>query len=95
MFFTGVCALAQDTIFLKIAYSGSFLKVPEGKTWSINRVFISDGGQYAIQVGTNHFRTSYNANETITMPYYISEMELLSNSDLMQFQLYISETNSK
>ena len=92
---SGMFTFSQDTTFLKIAYAGNVLKVPEGKTWNIDRVFISEGGQYAIQARTNHFLSLYNSNEAIKIPFYIPEMELLSNKDLVQFQIYISQTNSK
>jgi hypothetical protein len=88
----GICTFAQDTSFLKIAYAGTSLKVHEGKTWTIDRVFISEGGQYAIQARTNHFLPLYQSNEAIQIPFYIPEMELLTNKDFTQFQIYISET---
>ncbi len=88
-------SFSQDTTFLKITYAGNKLTVPENKIWTVNRVFISEGGQYAIQTQTNNFSPSYNPNDTILIPYYIPEMELLTNKDLVQFHLYIAEYNLK
>ena len=76
---------------LKITYGGSFLIVPEGKTWNIDRAFISDGGMYNILIQKNTFRDAYHSGDTIRIPYYIAEMELLSNQSMVQFQLYINE----
>ena len=89
----GCISFSQDTTFLKITYAGNKLTVPENKIWTINRVFISEGGQYAIQAQINHFSPSYNPYDTILIPYYIPEMELLTKKDLVEFHLYITEYN--
>jgi hypothetical protein len=91
----GFLSLSQDTTFLKISYAGNILKVPEDKIWTIKRAFISEGGQYAIQIRANNFSTIYNPNETIELPLYIPEMELLNLKDMVQFHLYISESTNK
>jgi hypothetical protein len=76
---------------LKIVYAGSYLVVPEGKTWNMDRAFISEGGMYNILIQKSTFRDTYHSGDTIRIPYYIAEMELLSNPSMVQFQLYINE----
>ena len=65
--------------------------MPEHKTWKIERAFISEGGMYNIMINTSHFRSSYNAGDTIRFPFYIAEMELLSEGTMVQYQLHIDE----
>jgi hypothetical protein len=91
----GFISLSQDTTLLKISFAGNTLTVPEDKIWNIDRVFISEGGQYAIQISTNNFSTIYNPKDTIVLPLYIPEMELLNRKDMVQFHLYISESSNK
>jgi hypothetical protein len=76
---------------LKIVYAGSYLVVPEGKTWNIDRAFISEGGMYNILIQKSTFRDAYHSGDTIRIPYYIAEMELLNNQSMVQFQLHIKE----
>jgi len=91
----GCISFSQDTTFLKITYAGNKLTVPENKIWKIDRVFISEGGQYAIQISTNNFSTIYNPKDTIVLPLYIPEMELLNRKDMVQFHFYISESSNQ
>ncbi len=76
---------------LKIVYAGSYLVVPEGKTWNMDRAFISEGGMYNILIQKSTFRDAYHSGDTIRIPYYIAEMELLNNQSMVQFQLHIKE----
>ncbi len=89
----GFYSFSQDSTFLKISYAGNTLTVPEDKIWKIDRIFISEGGQYAIQISKNNFSAIYNPKDTIVLPLYIPEMELLSRKDMVQFHLYISESS--
>jgi hypothetical protein len=76
---------------LKIVYAGSYLVVPEGKTWTVDRAFISEGGMYSILIQKSTFPNAYKGGDTIRIPYYIAEMELLNNQSMVQFQLHINE----
>ena len=84
------CQLDPKPI-LKIVYAGSYVVVPEGKTWYIERAFISEGGMYNILIQKNTFSDAYTSGDTIRLPYYIAEMELLNNQSMVQFQLHINE----
>lgn len=76
---------------LKIVYAGSYLVVPEGKSWTVDRAFISEGGMYSILIQKSTFPSTYKSGDTIRIPYYIAEMELLNNQSMVQFQLHINE----
>lgn len=84
------CALhAQDSTFVKMAYGGSYITVPQGESWGIERVFITGNDGYSIQVSNNNFQSSYSSSDTIRVPHYIAEMEMLSPEDMLQFKFYI------
>jgi len=83
--FTGFC---QDSTYLKTAYAGGYLLVDEHQTWKLDRVFINGGEGYSIQINALNFEASYSSGDTIRMPYYIAEMELLDRKDLVLFELY-------
>ena len=78
----------QDSTFYKSAYAGSHLIVPENEHWKLDRVFINGGDAYSIQVANTNFKEVYYSGDTITAPYYIAEMELLSNKEMVQYQFY-------
>jgi hypothetical protein len=86
---------AQDRIFIKTINSGNKLNVPEGKIWHIDKVFISDGGGYAIKISNSHFKTTYKHNDTITFPYYIPEMEILTKKGALLYKIYYKEQEVK
>ena len=88
------CALhAQDSTFLKMAYGGSYITVPQGESWGIERVFITGNDGYSIQVSNDNFDVKYSALDTIRVPHYIAEMEMLSAGDMLQFKFYIKQIN--
>ena len=90
-FFISVLASAQDSSFVKSYFGGSSLKVPENKTWTIEKAFISGGDGYNIKIAAGNFKLSYTGGETINFPYYIAEMELISDKSMMSYIVYITE----
>ena len=84
---------AQDSTFVKMAYGGSYITVPQGESWGIERVFITGNDGYSIQVSNDNFDVKYSALDTIRVPHYIAEMEMLSAGDMLQFKFYIKQIN--
>ena len=84
-------AFGQDSTFYKSAYAGSHMIVPENENWQLDRVFVNGGEAYSIQVANTNFNETYHAGDTIRAPYYIAEMELLSNKDMVQYQFYFKK----
>ncbi len=80
---------AQDSTFVKMAYGGSYITVPQGESWGIERVFITGNDGFSIQVSNTNFQASYSSSDTIRVPHYIAEMEMLSAGDMLQFKFYI------
>ncbi|OFZ66503.1 MAG: hypothetical protein A3D92_05015 [Bacteroidetes bacterium RIFCSPHIGHO2_02_FULL_44_7] len=80
--------IAQDSTFLKTAYAGAYLLVPEGQTWKLDRAFINSGDTYSIQINSSNFESYYTSGDTIRLPFYSAEMELLDKKDLVLYQLY-------
>lgn len=79
----------DDSTFYKSSYAGGYIVIPEGETWELDRVFVTDGSAYSIQVSNSNFeKTTLNFDDTLKVPYYIAEMELLNNRDLVQYQFY-------
>lgn len=81
----------QDTTFVKSAYGGSQITVPEGFIWQIERAFINSGDSYNIQVSSKNFQSEYTGGTKIQVPYYIAEMELLDGKDGIFYLLYIRQ----
>ena len=88
--FATICR-AQDTSFVKSAYGGSFLVVPKDVNWKIEKAFISEGDAYSIKISNSNFKESYSGGDTIRVPYYIAEMELLSGDKMGLYFLYIRQ----
>lgn len=84
-------SIGQDSTFYKSAYAGSHLIVPENEHWHLDRVFVNGGDAYSIQVANTNFNKTYHAGDTIRAPYYIAEMELLSNKEMVQYQFYFKQ----
>lgn len=80
---------AQDSTFVKMAYGGSYITVPHGESWGIERVFITGNNGFSIQVSNTNFQASYSSSDTIRVPHYIAEMEMLSGGDMPQFKFYV------
>ncbi len=90
-FAISILARSQDSTFVKSYYGGSSLKVPEHKTWTIEKAFISGGDGYNIKIAAGNFKLSYTGGEIINFPYYIAEMELISDKRMMSYLVYITE----
>lgn len=94
-FLSGVILLSsisthgQDSTFVKRSYGGSYIAVPDGERWEIERVFITGNDGYSIQVSNTNFQPSYSSLDTIRVPHYMAEMEMLSPNDLLQYKFYI------
>ena len=84
-------AFGQDSTFYKSMYAGSHMIVPENENWQLYRVFVNGGDAYSIQVGNTNFNETYHAGDTIHAPYYIAEIELLSNKEMVQYQFYFKK----
>lgn len=85
-------AKAQDTTFVKSFYGGSSIKVPENTIWVIDKAFITSGDGYNIKISLSNFEKKYEAGQIVVFPYYIPEMELLSDRSNVSFALTIRET---
>ncbi len=79
---------AQDSTYYISAYAGGHIIVPEDETWVIDRAFVNDGDAYSIQISNSNFKPSYTSGDTIQLPYYSADMELLDDTDMVQYQLY-------
>ena len=92
-FFLVLCSLlySQDTTFVKSFYGGSTTKVPENKTWVIKNAFITAGDGYNIKIALTNFEEKYTAGQVINFPYYIAEMELLSERSMVSYLVTILE----
>ena len=88
--FVAFAASAQETLY-KSAYAGGHLVVPQTESWQLDRVFVNGGDAYSIQVANSNFNETYHAGDTIRAPYYIAEMELLSNKEMVQYQFYFKQ----
>jgi hypothetical protein len=86
---------AQDTSFVKSAYGGSSLTVPEGVSWKIEKAYINSGDGYNILVSNSNFKPIYGPGEKLQTPYYMAEMELLDKKDGVFYILYIRQQNHK
>jgi hypothetical protein len=86
---------AQDTSFVKSFYGGSKITIPKSKTWVIEKAFVSGGDGYNIQINLSHFKSEYKSEETLLIPYYIPEMELLSDKNMVSYFLTIIEKSTK
>lgn len=86
---------AQDTSFVKSAYGGSSLTVPEGVSWRVEKAFINSGDGYNILVSNSNFKPVYASGEKLQTPYYMAEMELLDKKDGVFYILYIHQQNNK
>ena len=76
-----ILCLTLTTVLLaqeKKVYSmpGSYISPAEGLSWKIKQVYIS-AGMYQIKVNKESFPESLTANDTLYIPSWIAEQELL------------------
>lgn len=84
-------AFGQDSTFYKSVYAGSHMIVPQDENWKLDRVFVNSGDAYSMQVANTNFKETYTSGDTIQVPYYITEMELLSNKEMVQYKFYFKQ----
>ena len=88
-----ILCLTLTTVLLaqeKKVYSmpGSYISPAEGVSWEINQVYIS-AGMYQIKVNKESFPESLTANDTLYMPSWIAEQELLDAEGMDLTYLFI------
>jgi hypothetical protein len=70
-----------DTVEItKQSIAGSSFTVPEGKRWTVRRVYVNDGGSYNILVTSVRFDKPLSAGEKLFAPTWTAEAELLSGN---------------
>jgi hypothetical protein len=92
-FVSCLSCFSQDSTFVKSFTAGSSVKVPIGKTWCIEKAFISNGDGYQIKIAPSNFKACYQTDERINFPYYIAEMELLTDRSMLFYLVTIKESN--
>ena len=90
-----ILCLTLTTVLLaqeKKVYSmpGSYISPAEGVSWEINQVYIS-AGMYQIKVNKESFPESLTANDTLYMPSWIAEQELLDAEGMDLSYIFIVE----
>lgn len=84
-FVVSAFAFGQDSTFVRYFYGGSVVKVPDSMTWKIEKAYISSGDGYNIQISLKTFKEEYLPNEQIFFPYYIADMELLTDRSSVSY----------
>jgi hypothetical protein len=90
-----IVCLTLTTVLLaqeKKVYSmpGSYISPAEGVSWEIKQVYIS-AGMYQIKVNKESFPESLTANDTLYMPSWIAEQELLDAEGMDLSYIFIVE----
>ena len=90
-----ILCLTLTTVLLaqeKKVYSmpGSYISPAEGVSWEIKQVYIS-AGMYQIKVNKESFPESLTANDTLYMPNWIAEQELLDDEGMDLSYIFIVE----
>ena len=69
---------------------GSYISPTAGTSWEIQNVYIS-AGMYQIKVNKQSFPESLTANDTLYMPSWIAEQELLDAEGMDLSYIFIVE----
>ena len=69
---------------------GSYISPVEGVSWEIKQVYIS-AGMYQIKVSKESFPESLTASDTLYMPSWIAEQELLDAEGMDLSYIFIVE----
>ena len=69
---------------------GSYISPAEGVSWEIKQVYIS-AGMYQIKVNKESFPERLTANDTLYMPSWIAEQELLDAEGMDLSYIFIVE----
>ena len=87
--------LSADTLLVKQAYAGGYIVLPSTNLWKLEQAFISSGDGYNVMVSLKSFKGVYHEGDTVKLPYYISEMELLTDKSMVSYLLKFKKTESK
>ena len=90
--FIAFFGLTQDSTFVKVFYAGSSIKVPSERSWKITKAYITSGDGYNIQIGLSNFKSHFESEESVFFPYYIAEMELLTDKSSVSYWVTIVES---
>ena len=89
-----LCLTLTNILFAqeKKVYSmpGSYISPGSGVNWEIKQVYIS-AGMYQIKVNKKSFPESLTANDTLYMPSWIAEQELLDAEGMDLSYIFIVE----
>ena len=83
---------AQDSTFVKVFYAGSNVKVPKDMNWKISKAYLTSNDGFNIAISPSNFKSLYISEECVFFPYYISEMELLTDKSSVSYMITIGET---
>jgi hypothetical protein len=76
----------------KTCYAGGYIIVPKAQVWQIDKVFIGKADGYNILISNTNFKSMYTSGDTLKAPYYLSEMELFSDKESLQYIFYLNVT---
>ena len=82
---------SQDTLIFRSSSAGSCLRVPTDKIWELESVFISANDGYNIKISDRYFKDKYKSNDSIVVPFYVDEMELIINKTLVNYLFMIRQ----
>jgi hypothetical protein len=82
----------QDSTFVRCFYGGSVVNVPDSSSWKIEKAYITSGDGYNIQISLKTFQEEYPPKEQISFPYYIAEMEMLTDRSSVSYIVTIRST---
>jgi len=85
--FTTILSAQEKKVY---SMPGSYISPTDGTTWEIQNVYIS-AGMYQIKVNKESFPESLTANDTLYMPSWIAEQELLDAEGMDLSYIFIVE----
>ena len=85
--FSTVLLAQQKKVF---SMTGSYISPVEGVSWEIKEVYISSG-MYQIKVNKESFPETLTASDTLYMPSWIAEQELLDAEGMDLSYIFIIE----
>ena len=85
--FTTILSAQEKKVY---SMPGSYISPTAGTSWEIQNVYIS-AGMYQIKVNKQSFPESLTANDTLYMPSWIAEQELLDAEGMDLSYIFIVE----
>jgi len=85
--FTTILSAQEKKVY---SMPGSYISPTAGTSWEIQNVYIS-AGMYQIKVNKESFPESLTANDTLYMPSWIAEQELLDAEGMDLSYIFIVE----